>query len=81
MEISLLFLLQMHLVLLICDTSILYFISFSLYSFIYLFSYLYTKIYYLLAIFEKLREILFWVPLPSLPTLCFISQLILKLAF
>ena len=37
--------------------------------------------FYLPPIFEKRREVLFWAPLPSLPTFFFISRLLLKLAF
>ena len=37
--------------------------------------------FYLLPVFEKQREVLFWVPSPSPATFCFISRLLLKLAF
>ena len=37
--------------------------------------------FYLPPVFEKQWEVLFWVPSPSLATFCFISQLLLKLAF
>ena len=37
--------------------------------------------FYLLPVFEKQRDVLFWVPSPSSATFCFISRLLLKLAF
>ena len=37
--------------------------------------------FYFPPIFEKQQEVLFWVPSPSPATFCFISRLLLKLAF
>ena len=37
--------------------------------------------FYLPHVFEKQREVLFWVSSPSPATFCFVSRLLLKLAF